>query len=78
MLPEKGAEGSGMMQVMSDADKDGETVAGTVKWFDPTKGFGFVDMPRPAARSAVDGLHGTKMGGRDLTVRLAKPRTHSR
>ena len=31
-----------MMQVMSDADKDGETVAGTVKWFDPTKGFGFV------------------------------------
>ena len=31
-----------MMQVMSDVDKDGETVAGTVKWFDPTKGFGFV------------------------------------
>ncbi len=31
-----------MMQIMSDADKDGETVAGTVKWFDPTKGFGFV------------------------------------
>ena len=30
------------MQVMSDVDKDGETVAGTVKWFDPTKGFGFV------------------------------------
>ncbi len=31
-----------MMQVMSDADKDGARVAGTVKWFDPTKGFGFV------------------------------------
>ncbi len=31
-----------MMQIMSDADKDGDTVAGTVKWFDPTKGFGFV------------------------------------
>ena len=43
-----------------------------------SKGFGFVDMPHPAARSAVDGLHGTKMGGRDLTVRLAKPRTHTR
>ena len=43
-----------------------------------SKGFGFVDMPRPAARSAVDGLHGTKMGGRDLTVRLAKPRAHAR
>ena len=38
----KRAKGSGMMQVMSDVDKDGETVAGTVKWFDPTKGFGFV------------------------------------
>jgi RNA recognition motif-containing protein len=43
-----------------------------------SKGFGFVDMPRPAARSAVNGLHGTKMGGRDLTVRFAKPRTRSR
>ena len=43
-----------------------------------SKGFGFVDMPRPAARSAVDGLHGTKMGGRDLTVRLAKPQTRKR
>ena len=27
---------------MSDADKDGAHVTGTVKWFDPTKGFGFV------------------------------------
>jgi superfamily II DNA/RNA helicase len=43
-----------------------------------SKGFGFVDMPRPAARNAVNGLHGTKMGGRDLTVRIAKPRTHTR
>ena len=43
-----------------------------------SKGFGFVDMPRPAAHSAVSGLHGTKVGGRDLTVRIAKPRTHSR
>ena len=43
-----------------------------------SKGFGFVDMPHPDARSAVDGLHGTKMGGRDLTVRIAKPRAHAR
>jgi superfamily II DNA/RNA helicase len=43
-----------------------------------SKGFGFVDMPRPAARIAVDALHGTKMGGRDLTVRLAKPRAGRR
>lgn len=27
---------------MSDTEKDGAHVSGTVKWFDPTKGFGFV------------------------------------
>ncbi len=31
-----------MMLVMSDAERDGTRVVGTVKWFDPTKGFGFV------------------------------------
>ena len=31
-----------MMLRMTDADTDGTRVAGTVKWFDPTKGFGFV------------------------------------
>ncbi len=41
-----------------------------------SKGFGFVDMPEPAARSAVDALHGSMLDGRDLTVRLAKPRTY--
>ena len=38
-----------------------------------SKGFGFVDMPGSAARSAIDALHGSTLGGRDLTVRLAKP-----
>jgi CspA family cold shock protein len=31
-----------MMQEMTDAEKDGARVTGTVKWFDPSKGFGFV------------------------------------
>lgn len=31
-----------MMLRMSDADRDETRVVGTVKWFDPTKGFGFV------------------------------------
>ena len=31
-----------MMQQMTDARKDGARVTGTVKWFDPSKGFGFV------------------------------------
>jgi superfamily II DNA/RNA helicase len=57
-------------------------VQGTTLIFDRktgrSKGFGFVDMPRPAARTAIDALHGTKMGGRDLTVRLAKPRAGRR
>ena len=30
------------MQEMTDAENDGARVTGTVKWFDPTKGFGFV------------------------------------
>ena len=31
-----------MMYKMDSEDTDGELVSGTVKWFDPTKGFGFV------------------------------------
>ena len=30
------------MQEMTDAEKHGARVTGTVKWFDPSKGFGFV------------------------------------
>jgi RNA recognition motif-containing protein len=39
-----------------------------------SKGFGFVDMAQPAARGAIAALHGSTLGGRDLTVRLAQPR----
>ena len=30
------------MLSMSDAEQDGTRISGTVKWFDPSKGFGFV------------------------------------
>jgi superfamily II DNA/RNA helicase len=39
-----------------------------------SKGFGFVEMPASDARTAVRELHGSVMGGRDLTVRLARPK----
>ncbi len=38
-----------------------------------SKGFGFVDMPVSDVRSAIEGLNGARLGGRDLTVRLARP-----
>jgi len=41
-----------------------------------SKGFGFVEMPASDARKAVKELHGSVMGGRDLTVRLARPKGH--
>ncbi len=41
-----------------------------------SRGFGFVDMPKSAARHAIEALHETTLHGRDLTVRLARPRGH--
>jgi RNA recognition motif-containing protein len=39
-----------------------------------SKGFGFVEMASAAeAQAAIDGLHGTDMGGRALTVNVARP-----
>lgn len=39
------------------------------------RGFGFVEMNDDAeARKAIEGLNGTNMGGRDLTVNEARPR----
>jgi RNA recognition motif-containing protein len=39
------------------------------------KGFGFVEMPESqAAQAAVQGLQGTELAGRALTVNEAKPR----
>ena len=41
-----------------------------------SKGFGFVDMAQPAARTAIKALHGSSLDGRDLTVRFARPRRY--
>ena len=39
-----------------------------------SKGFGFVEMASAQeAQAAIDGLHGKNMGGRDLTVNVARP-----
>jgi superfamily II DNA/RNA helicase len=41
-----------------------------------SKGFGFVDMPDAVANSAVEAMQGASFGGRDLTVRIARPRRY--
>jgi cold-inducible RNA-binding protein len=39
------------------------------------RGFGFVEMANAdEARQAIDGINGTSVGGRDLTVNEARPR----
>lgn len=39
------------------------------------KGFGFIEMAESqAAKAAIQGLQGTELGGRTLTVNEAKPR----
>ena len=39
-----------------------------------SKGFGFVEMSNAQeAQAAIEGLHGKNMGGRDLTVNIARP-----
>lgn len=39
-----------------------------------SKGFGFVEMSSAAeAQAAIDGLNGKNVGGRDLTVNIARP-----
>jgi superfamily II DNA/RNA helicase len=39
-----------------------------------SKGFAFVDMSHKAARTAIKALHGSRVDGRDITVRFAQPR----
>ncbi len=49
------------------------------KYSGQSKGFGFVEMPSKAeGQSAIDGLNGTELKGRTLTVNEARPRTEGR
>jgi RNA recognition motif-containing protein len=44
-----------------------------------SRGFGFVEMPDATeAQTAIDGLNGTSLGGRSLTVNEARPREERR
>lgn len=40
-----------------------------------SKGFGFVEMPNDnEARTAIEGLNGTDLDGRNINVNMARPR----
>ena len=40
-----------------------------------SRGFGFVEMPNDQeAQAAIEGLNGTEIGGRTVTVNVAKPK----
>jgi RNA recognition motif-containing protein len=46
------------------------------KFSGESRGFGFVEMPdEEAAKAAIAGLNGKPMGGRNLTVNQARPKT---
>ncbi len=49
------------------------------KYTGHSKGFGFVEMPtNEEAQAAIDGLNGTELKGKVLTVNVARPRTENR
>jgi RNA recognition motif-containing protein len=49
------------------------------KYSGRSKGFGFVEMPGKAqAQSAIDGLNGKELKGRNLNVNEARPRSEGR
>jgi RNA recognition motif-containing protein len=46
------------------------------KFSGESRGFGFVEMPdEAAAKAAIAGLNGKPLGGRNLTVNQARPKT---
>lgn len=49
------------------------------KYSGESRGFGFVEMPAKAeAQSAIDGLNGKDLKGRNVIVNEARPRTEER
>jgi len=45
------------------------------KYTNRSRGFGFVEMSSDEeAQAAIDNLNGSELGGRNLTVNVAKPR----
>ena len=49
------------------------------KYSGESRGFGFVEMPNATeAGEAITSLNGTELGGRNLTVNEARPRTDDR
>lgn len=38
-----------------------------------SKGYGLIDMPKPAAKKAIHALDGSKLGGRALKTNFSKP-----
>jgi len=51
----------------------------TDKFTGDSRGFGFVEMPKnPEAKSAISGLDGKDLKGRDLKVNEARPRRDDR
>lgn len=43
-----------------------------------SKGLAFVDMPRPAAKTAINALNGSSVRGRQIQARFAQPRQHGK
>ena len=47
----------------------------TDRYTDRSRGFGFVEMSTPEeCQAAIDGLNGTELEGRSLTVNMSRPR----